>query len=201
MVGLPGLEPGTSPLSGVHSNQLSYRPFCIASDFCFRSIKDFNVVYFSTWVGSFDAYKAKMVENSGIEPLTSCVQGRRSPSWANSPSISLALFSEASLKCSLRTVVRFLSLRLVQRKNQVKYIINLLLLMSNKLINWIDMLNNTDHWKLSRFNTINFNSMRYFSVLSQSNEWLLFTLERRWSNRRFSYGYLVTTSPQSLIPP
>ena len=26
-----------------------------------------------------------MVENSGIEPLTSCVQSRRSPSWANSP--------------------------------------------------------------------------------------------------------------------
>ena len=26
LVGLPGLEPGTSPLSGVHSNQLSYRP-------------------------------------------------------------------------------------------------------------------------------------------------------------------------------
>ncbi len=29
----------------------------------------------------------------------------------------------------------------------------------------------------------------------------LISLERRWSNRRFSYGYLVTTSPQSLIPP
>ena len=29
MVGLPGLEPGTSPLSGVHSNQLSYRPSCM----------------------------------------------------------------------------------------------------------------------------------------------------------------------------
>ena len=26
MVGIPGLEPGTSPLSGVHSNQLSYIP-------------------------------------------------------------------------------------------------------------------------------------------------------------------------------
>ena len=25
-MGVPGLEPGTSPLSGVHSNQLSYRP-------------------------------------------------------------------------------------------------------------------------------------------------------------------------------
>lgn len=28
-----------------------------------------------------------MVENSGIEPLTSCVQNRRSPSWANSPKV------------------------------------------------------------------------------------------------------------------
>lgn len=28
-----------------------------------------------------------MVENSGIEPLTSCVQSRRSPSWANSPKV------------------------------------------------------------------------------------------------------------------
>ena len=26
LVGLPGLEPGTSPLSGVRSNQLSYSP-------------------------------------------------------------------------------------------------------------------------------------------------------------------------------
>lgn len=31
MVGLPGLEPGTSPLSGVHSNQLSYRPESVLS--------------------------------------------------------------------------------------------------------------------------------------------------------------------------
>jgi len=26
-------------------------------------------------------------------------------------------------------------------------------------------------------------------------------LERRWSSRRFSYGYLVTTSPQSRVTP
>ncbi len=26
-----------------------------------------------------------LVENNGIEPLTSCVQGKRSPIWANSP--------------------------------------------------------------------------------------------------------------------
>ncbi len=28
MVGLSGLEPPTSPLSGVRSNQLSYKPMC-----------------------------------------------------------------------------------------------------------------------------------------------------------------------------
>ena len=30
---------------------------------------------------------------------------------------------------------------------------------------------------------------------------LKYSLERRWSSRRFPYGYLVTTSPQSLILP
>lgn len=30
MVGLGGLEPPTSPLSGVRSNHLSYRPKCLA---------------------------------------------------------------------------------------------------------------------------------------------------------------------------
>ena len=78
---------------------------------------------------------SKMVENSGIEPLTSCVQSRRSPSWANSPCQSL-------------------------KPKQV----------------WL----------------------RYIEVIIVRLS--LCTLERRWSNRRFSYGYLVTTSPQSLIP-
>jgi len=30
---------------------------------------------------------------------------------------------------------------------------------------------------------------------------LCVTRERRWSSRTFRYGYLVTTSPQSRIPP
>ena len=47
LVGLGRLELPTSPLSGVRSNQLSYKP---------------------------------VVELSRIELLTSCVQGRRSPS-------------------------------------------------------------------------------------------------------------------------
>ena len=60
VVGQNGLEPSTSRLSVVCSSQLSYWPII---DFFF------------------------MVEISGIEPLTSCLQGRRSPSWAKPPFI------------------------------------------------------------------------------------------------------------------
>ena len=52
VVGLGGLEPPASPLSGVRSNHLSYRP---------------NVV-------------ASVVEPVGIEPTTPCLQSRCSPS-------------------------------------------------------------------------------------------------------------------------
>ena len=36
MVGLGGLEPPTSPLSGVRSNQLSYRPARLSFDTHYR---------------------------------------------------------------------------------------------------------------------------------------------------------------------
>ncbi len=40
LVGLGGFEPPTSPLSGVRSNQLSYRPksACVSSNLCGRSV-------------------------------------------------------------------------------------------------------------------------------------------------------------------
>ena len=42
-----------------------------------------NFCLYTIFAIQFSRYK--MVENKGIEPLTPCVQGRCSPSWANSP--------------------------------------------------------------------------------------------------------------------
>ena len=51
VVGSSGFEPPTSRLSGVCSNQLSYKP---------------------------TTREGELVEISGVEPLTSCLQSRRS---------------------------------------------------------------------------------------------------------------------------
>ena len=59
LVGLDGLEPSTSRLSGARSSHLSYRPLFL------------KVVIDSC---------SSLVEMKGIEPLTPCLQGRCSPS-------------------------------------------------------------------------------------------------------------------------
>ena len=64
LVGLSGLEPPTSRLSGVRSNLLSYKP--ISSGQRLRLLSSFTF--------------SPLVEMSGIEPLTPCLQGRCSPS-------------------------------------------------------------------------------------------------------------------------
>ena len=61
MVGLRGLEPPTSRLSGVRSNHLSYEPK-------------------SWFIQKFTVPFEPLVEISGIEPLTPCLQSRCSPS-------------------------------------------------------------------------------------------------------------------------
>ena len=57
LVGLSGLEPPTSRLSGVRSNRLSYKPMVSMAHFL-----------------------KPLVEINGIEPLTPCLQSRCSPS-------------------------------------------------------------------------------------------------------------------------
>ena len=77
MVGLSGLEPPTSRLSGVCSNLLSYKPiwFCVACSLNFKPL----------------------VEINGIEPLTPCLQSRCSPSWAIPPHSACAVDSHSTL--------------------------------------------------------------------------------------------------------
>ena len=95
MVGLDGLEPSTSRLSGVRSNHLSYKPmfsilfsyelkldiFNVLMDdigtnlsaYSLITTKQFNQYYFV-------ALHKFLVEINGIEPLTPCLQSRCSPS-------------------------------------------------------------------------------------------------------------------------
>ena len=63
MVAAVGLEPTTFRVWTGRSSQLSY-------------------------TASFNILTKKMVDPVGIEPATSCVQGRRSPSWAKDPQIA-----------------------------------------------------------------------------------------------------------------
>ena len=64
LVGLDGLEPSTSRLSGVRSNHLSYRPFPLVVPRSFPSGSPLG----------------DLVEMMGFEPMTPCLQGRCSPS-------------------------------------------------------------------------------------------------------------------------
>ena len=73
MVGLNGLEPSTSRLSGVRSNQLSYRP----------QIRKKRVTRIELATTAWKAVVlplnyTRMAVWTGLEPATSCVTGRHS---------------------------------------------------------------------------------------------------------------------------
>ena len=89
LVGLDGLEPSTSRLSGARSSHLSYKPrfthglydsiiFCLTLSIHLpaRSI----TVGLQDGVPGFGSRHCRLVEMKGIEPLTPCLQGRCSPS-------------------------------------------------------------------------------------------------------------------------
>ena len=106
LVGLSGLEPPTSRLSGGRSNRLSYKPIYFPAWFSTQAFDELSVLVAlrflfvtptpltcSTIFGLFHSLvvvsrysKAPclglslLVEISGIEPLTPCLQSRCSPS-------------------------------------------------------------------------------------------------------------------------
>ena len=97
LVGLGGLEPPTSRLSGVRSNHLSYRPMKCFAYFARYFVAAVSLdarihlvllaprsparrVSHQKSLASKIFWLAPMVENTGFEPATPCVQGRCSPS-------------------------------------------------------------------------------------------------------------------------
>ena len=97
LVGLSGLEPPTSRLSGVRSNRLSYKPIFPASRLSGLLATVAVPLLLRSSGASFDSPASlrrfpslrfsagqnralPVVEINGIEPLTSCLQSRRSPS-------------------------------------------------------------------------------------------------------------------------
>ena len=73
LVGSSGLEPPTSRLSGVRSNQLSYEPISLRTP----AVSPLET---SARELCFLCPTLKLVEMNGFEPMTPCLQSRCSPS-------------------------------------------------------------------------------------------------------------------------
>ena len=97
------------------------------------------------------------MENSGIEPLTSCVQSRRSPSWANSPD---------------KWYIWWVWMDSNHRPHPYQGCA-----LTSWATNPIVKSNNMDHWKLSRITVKTILHVRFFKM-RQSNEWFLVTLRK-----------------------
>ena len=87
MVGLSGLEPPTSRLSGVRSNQLSYRPL--------ERVKGIEPSS-SAWKAevlplNYTRLSLKMAVPTGIEPAISCVTGRHVNRYTTGPCYKVCL--------------------------------------------------------------------------------------------------------------
>ena len=143
VVGTSGLEPPTSRLSGARSNHLSYAPL---------------------WLFRFPSLHVPLVEMMGIEPMTPCLQGRCSPSWATPPLVRvsfLQLYLYRSLKIEQQVDFRFLSVQ--------------------------------HYFFPRRLSSFWFVCFAYLQIRDICERYLTFSIERRWSSRTFRYGYLVTT--------
>ena len=111
------------------------------------------------------------MEIKGVEPLTSCLQGRRSSQLSYIP-IYECTFKIAHWKINNKPFATICFVLICQTYQKIsQYITCILLQITNYFFN---------------------------NLLDKP---LSFSLERRWSSRTFRYGYLVTTSPQSLILP
>ena len=120
-----------------------------------------------------------MVEISGFEPLTFAVQVRRSPNWAISPCL-WCVWVDSNHRPHAYQACALTSWATNAYFNNVSPQLPLMHLSNN-----------------SRFHSF----ITRENITNRTEKEIKISLERRWSIRTFPYGYLVTTSPQSLITP
>ena len=144
----------------------------------------------------------------GFEPMTPCLQGRCSPSWATPPycGFGFLLFSESKRKdlrpTSLLCVSTELSSRTVARKvlsplQSLTSVFGMgtggpsafVALTILALLFLHPSLNIEQH--LFRFDLRQ--SFVFLDYAIPISPYCTFSIERRWSSRTFRYGYLVTT--------
>ena len=107
VVGQNGLEPSTSRLSVVCSSQLSYWPISSKSNPRFSHSSFVECLPVSLFLLPHQSIRfvgdpvLLLVESTGIEPVTSCLQGRRSPSWANPPFKGSSSLQGSFTQCTL----------------------------------------------------------------------------------------------------
>ena len=127
-----------------------------------------------------------LVEMRRIELLTPCLQGRCSPSWATPPYQS----EELRVKSEDFTVYFLLFFVLLLAGLQT-------ILLITTFWRYI-LLAETYTFQIKQRSALcELRLTIGYEILLKSQV----SLERRWSSRTFRYGYLVTTSPQSSIPP
>ena len=80
-MGLNGLEPSTSRLSGVRSNQLSYRPFLK------KRVRRIELPTSAWKAGVLPLNYTRMAAPTGFEPAISCVTGRHVDPYTTEPCV------------------------------------------------------------------------------------------------------------------
>ena len=152
-MGSSGLEPPTSRLSVACSSQLSYEPVSFFTLGLWSSS-----IFFACLTSS-----VRLVEMMGFEPMTPCLQGRCSPSWATPPFRVHSLRSFASIPKNWTTIESVRNLALCF---------------------WVFL-------SVKPFSTVY--TLLNVPVCANHVSDQRFSIERRWSSRTFRYGYLVTT--------
>ena len=137
-----------------------------------------RVMRFKLWWTLFEFVcgDSPLVEMKGIEPLTPCLQGRCSPSWATPP--------YWEVKNEKRKVKN------VGWKSLAIFFLSSYLFLSFFTAFTVpeNRTTNRSYETLSR--RFCFLCEFIWTILFQS---FLLSIERRWSSRTFRYGYLVTT--------